>query len=114
MNLIPIMHRILNSYLRRLTNLTSRNKSLLLLRLVSGRFLDVNEFDFLNNKPAFSIVEQLIARKKEVFLCRVLDSRDETNNKVSQKLRKIWRSDRFVFVHAPHVRHAYTCKRAHV
>jgi superfamily I DNA and/or RNA helicase len=92
-----IMHRILNSYLRRLTNLTSRNKSLLLLRLISGRYLDVNEFDFLNNKPAFSIVEQLIARKKEIFLCRVLDSRDETNNKVSQKLRKIWRSDRFVF-----------------
>ena len=70
---------------------------MLLLRLVSGRFLDVNEFDFLNNKPAFSIIEQLIARKKEIFLCRVLDSRDETNNNVSQKLRKIWRSDRFVF-----------------
>ena len=70
---------------------------MLLLRLVYGRFLDVNEFDFLNNKPAFSIIEQLIARKREIFLCRVLDSRDETNNNVSQKLRKIWRSDKFVF-----------------
>ena len=83
--------------MRRLTNLTGRNRSILLRRLIAGRFLDVNEFDFLNNKPAFSIIEQLIARKKEVLLCRVLDSRDETNNKVSQKLRKLWRSDRFVF-----------------
>ena len=91
------MHRILNSYLRRLTNLTSRNKSLFLLRLTAGRFLDVNNFDFLNGKPAFSIVEQLIQRKKEIFLCRVLDSRDETNNKVSQQLRKLWRADQFVF-----------------
>ena len=90
------MHRILNSYLRRLTNLTSRNKSLLLLRLAAGRFFDINELDFLNKKPAFSVVEQLIARKKEVFLCRVLDSRDETNNNVSQKLRKLSRFDRFV------------------
>ncbi len=90
------MHRILNSYLRRLTNLTSRNKSLLLLRLAAGRFLDINELDFLNKKPAFSVVEQLIKRKEEVFLCRVLDSRDETNNKVSQKLRKLSRFDRFV------------------
>ncbi len=90
------MHRILNSYLRRLTNLTSRNKSLLLLRLVVGRFIDINELDFLNKKPAFSIVEQLIARKKEIVICRVQDSRDETNNIVSQKLRKLLRSDRFV------------------
>ncbi len=90
------MHRILNSYLRRLTNLTSRNKSLLLLRLAASRFVDINELDFLNRKPAFSIVEQLIKRKKEVFLCRVLDSRDETNNMVSQKLRKLARFDRFV------------------
>ena len=90
------MHRVLKSYLRRLTNLTSRNKSLLLLRLAAGRFLDINELDFLNNKPAFSVVEQLIKRKKDVFLCRVLDSRDETNNNVSQKLRKLSRFDRFV------------------
>jgi hypothetical protein len=67
------------------------------MRLLSGRFLDVNEFDFLNNKPAFSIIEQLILKKEEIFICRILDSRDETNNKVSQKLRKLLRADRFVF-----------------
>lgn len=91
------MHKILNSYLRRLTNLTSRNRSILLLRIASGRFLDLNELDFLNNQPAFSIIQQLISRKKEIFLCRVLDSRDESSNKVSQKLRKLWRNERFVF-----------------
>ena len=91
------MQRILNSYLRRLTNLTSRNKSILLLRLATGRFIDLNDFDFLNNKPAFSILDQLIKRKEEVFLCRITDSRDETSNNVSQQLRKLWRNERFVF-----------------
>ena len=91
------MQKVLNSYLRRLTNLTSRNKSILLLRLAEGRFIDLNEFDFLNSQPAFSIVEQLIKQKKDISLCKVLDSRDENNNRVSQKLKKLWRSERFVF-----------------
>ncbi len=91
------MHQIINSYLRKLTNLTSRNRSIVLLRLYTQGFLDINDLDFLNNQPAFSIIEQLIARKKEIYLCRLLDSRDETSNKVSQKLKKLWRFDRFVF-----------------
>ena len=91
------MQKVLNSYLRRLTNLTSRNKSILLLRISAGRFIDLNEFDFLNNLPAFSIVDQLIKRKKEILLCKVLDSRDESSNKVSQKLKRLWRNERFVF-----------------
>ncbi len=91
------MQEILNSYLRKLTNLTARNKSILLLRLLSRGFVDLNDLDFLNNKPAFSIIEQLIARKKEIPLCKVIDSRDETNNKVSRKLKELWRFDRFVF-----------------
>ena len=91
------MHQIINSYLRKLTNLTSRNRSIYLPKLLAQGFVDLNDLDFLNNEPAFSIVEQLIARKKEIFLCRVLDSRDEQNNNVSQKLKALWRFDRFVF-----------------
>jgi len=91
------MQKVLNSYLRRLTNLTSRNKSIQLLRLASGRFIDLNAFDFLNNHPAFYLIEQLIMRKKEMPLCKVLDSRDENNNKVSQQLKALWRNERFVF-----------------
>ncbi len=67
------------------------------MRLAAGRFIDLNEFDFLNNQPAFSIIEQLIRRKKEIFLCKVLDSRDESTNQVSQRLKKLWRNERFVF-----------------
>ncbi len=91
------MHHIINSYLRKLTNLTSRNRSIYLPKLLAQGFVDVNDLDFLNNEPAFSIIEQLIARKKELFLCKVLDSRDEQNNKVSQKLKALWRFDKFVF-----------------
>ena len=91
------MQHIINSYLRKLTNLTSRNRSIYLPKMLAQGFVDLNDLDFLNNEPAFSIVEQLIARKKEIFLCRVLDSRDEQNNKASQKLKALWRFDRFVF-----------------
>ncbi|MGI9544708.1 MAG: AAA domain-containing protein [Cyclobacteriaceae bacterium] len=91
------MHQILNSYLKRLTNLTSRNKSLVLMRLISGRFIDINDFDFAHNLPAFSIVQQLISRKSNISLCSIQDSRNEHLNHVSEKLKKLSRSDRFVF-----------------
>ena len=91
------MHQILNSYLKRLTNLTSRNKSLVLMRLISGRFIDINDFDFSNSLPAFSIIQELLARKSNISLCSIQDSRNERTNQVSEKLKKLARSDRFVF-----------------
>jgi AAA domain/Protein of unknown function (DUF4011) len=90
------LQKILKSYQKRLTNLTSRNKSLLLLNLSAEQFLDIHELDFLQNKPSFNLVEQLIAQKNTIPLCEVHDSRYERVNEVSKRLRKISRTEKFI------------------
>ncbi|GAB4035711.1 AAA domain-containing protein [Spirosoma gilvum] len=87
---------VLRTFRRRLTNLSSRNRSLLLTSLPAGQFLDLQETDFLLNKPAFSIITDLIGRKPSVALCEVLDPRQERSNEVSRKLRRIDRTARFI------------------
>ncbi|MCK5370350.1 MAG: hypothetical protein KAQ62_17430, partial [Cyclobacteriaceae bacterium] len=78
------MKHILQSYLRRLTNLTANNKSLLLLRLISDRFIDLHEFNFLTKKSSFEIIISLIGKKPRISICSLADSRDEANNLMSR------------------------------
>lgn len=87
---------VLKSYQKRLTNLTSRNKSLLLLSLSTEQFLDIHELDFLQNKPSFNIIEQLVAQKNTIPLCEIHDPRYERVNEVSKRLRKISRTEKFI------------------
>ncbi|MCY7352327.1 MAG: AAA domain-containing protein [Cytophagaceae bacterium] len=90
------MRQTLKSYLRRLTNLTARNRSLLLTTLPAEQFLDVQDLDFLDGKPSFDVIAQLIGQKKIIALCDVLDPRYERVNTVSQRLRRIARTERFI------------------
>ena len=87
---------VLKTFRRRLTNLSSRNRSLLLTSLPASQFLDLHETDFLLNKPSFSLIADLISRKSSVTLCDVLDARQERSNEVSRKLRRIDRTARFI------------------
>lgn len=100
------MHKILQSYLRRLTNLSSNNRSLYLPRLVAHQFIDLHDFDFLNNFSSFKIIEWLIAdgthnldgiANHTMPVCSVVDSRDGENNKVSQKVKKLSRIEHFIY-----------------
>jgi hypothetical protein len=91
------MKELLQVFMRRLTNLNSHNRSLLLLRLNSGSHMDLNRFDFLLNKPSFPIIEKLIAGDDEIPVCKILDPRDEQNNQVSRQLKKLRRSGEFIF-----------------
>lgn len=91
------MEKILQSYLRRLTNLSGNNRSLLLLRLISDQFLDLHDLDFAHDEPSFRLIEKLIARKEQIKLCDEFDPRDQSVNKNSQKLRKIQRIEQFIF-----------------
>ncbi|GAB3326438.1 hypothetical protein GCM10027299_25450 [Larkinella ripae] len=93
---MQLAQSVLKAYLKRLTNLSSRNRSLLLTSLPAEQFLDLHETDFLDNKPSFELVRQLIARRPAIPLCDVLDPRLEKGNEVSKKLRKIARTDRFI------------------
>jgi hypothetical protein len=91
------MHDLLKIYQRRLTNLTANNRSLLLLRLFSDHFIDIHEFDFMNNQPSFQIIEKLVSRKGNIPLVRQIDSRDESVNKISRRLNKLRRTDQFIY-----------------
>ncbi len=91
------MKHILQSYLRRLTNLSATNKSLLLLRLRVDYFVDIHDFNFLLKKPSFDIIRGLIAQKTGIPLCSLADSRDESNNLMSRKLRRLSRTEKYIF-----------------
>jgi hypothetical protein len=87
---------VLATYLRRLTNLSGNSRSLLLLRLPGEQLIDLKELGHLNGEPAFSIINSLIAGQNS-RLCQLLDSRLESNNLSSAKLKKLQRIERFVF-----------------
>ncbi|ADR22553.1 hypothetical protein MATR_36010 [Marivirga tractuosa] len=91
------MHDILRHYLKRLTNLSGSNRSLLLLRLISDQTLDLHDFDFLLNKSSFSLIEDLIGRKKHIPLAAISDPRLEKNNIMSRKLKKLKRIEKFIY-----------------
>ncbi|GAB4240663.1 MAG: hypothetical protein Tsb0034_17220 [Ekhidna sp.] len=91
------MQNILKSYLRRLSNLSGNNRSLLLLKLLKEQFIDIHDFDFIDNEPSFSIVKQLLEQKKKIFLCDELDSRSKETNELSKRLKKIKRIEKFIF-----------------
>jgi len=91
------MKHILQSYLRRLTNLTANNKSLLLLRLLSDQFIDIHEFNFLLKKSSFEIIDNLICKKPQIQICNLADSRDEDNNVISRKLKRLSRVEKYIF-----------------
>ncbi len=90
------MNRILKAYLKRLTNLSTRNKSLLLASLPSEQFLDLNDLDFLLGKSSFDLIQQLIQKKPRIPLCDLLDPRFEKVNEASKRLRKIARTEHFI------------------
>lgn len=75
-------------------------------RLVAKQFVDVHKFDFLNNFSSFKLIEWLIAggahdlegiSDKKLPLCAVLDSRDASSNRMSEQLKKLSRTEKFIF-----------------
>src|SRR5690606_26832019 len=88
--------RILESWMRRLTNLSGNNRSLLLLRLSAEQLMDLHEVNMLNHVPSFEVIKAMMAGRT-VKVCQVLDSRVEANNEVSKKLKRLLRMDNFLF-----------------
>lgn len=91
------MKDILQSYLKRLTNLSGNNRSLLLMRLNVEQFIDLHDLDHVNGAPSWDIMEQLISKKKNITLVPQSDSRDELSNKISNRLKKLNRREKFLF-----------------
>lgn len=91
------MQKILKSYLRRLSNLSGNNRSLLLLRLLKDQFIDLHDFNYILNKPSFEIIKQLLGQKKLIPLCQEIDTNDKQSNELSKRLKKIQRIEKFIF-----------------
>ncbi|MEJ8758092.1 AAA domain-containing protein [Pontibacter sp. H259] len=85
------MRNILKNYRRRLLNLSTGNKAVLLLRLQKELHLDVEALDFILGAPAFTVIEKLIAGAKKIVLSPVADSRYEPVAAISKRLRYIKR-----------------------
>lgn len=92
------MQQLLNLYLRRLTNLTGNNRSLLLRRLIADQFIDLEELSFIyEQQSSFQLIEQLIAGKRGIVLGPIADSRQSAANVVSRKIKKLHRVSRFIY-----------------
>ncbi len=89
-------NHILNSYLKKLTNLSGNNRSIFLARIGSEQFIDIHSLSHLNGEKSFSIIESLIAGKSKV-LCAVVDSRMAVSNEASKKLKRLQRLDNLIF-----------------
>lgn len=87
---------ILKIYLRRLTNLSTRNRSLLLTNLPVEQFLDWQELDYVDGRSAFEVLKEVLSQKKAIKLCQRLDSRSEKVNEISKRLTKLARTERFI------------------
>ncbi len=90
------MQKIIKKYLKKITNLSSSNRSLLLLQLAKDYFIDFNLLNFIENKPSFDYIRQLISGKSPIILSDVLDSRFEKNNEISKILSSIARTEKFI------------------
>ena len=91
------MQKILQQYLKRLTNLSGNNRSLLLLKLLANQFIDLHAFDFIDNKPSFNIISQLIEGKPKIKLSDAFDSRNEVTNQLSLRLKRLNRMEKYIY-----------------
>lgn len=90
--------KILKSYLKRLTNLSAGNKSLLQLKLFKSQDLDLKALEFLFKEQSdFQVIEKLLSSTAGFKLAQVLDSRDKSNNEASKVLNTISRKDQTIF-----------------
>ncbi|MFD2203264.1 AAA domain-containing protein [Shivajiella indica] len=80
---------IFQIYLNRLIDLSSRNRSLYLPRLISSQMVDLNDLNFLNHHPTFEYIENLLSRKRHFPLIDYADARNESINLLSQRLRRL-------------------------
>lgn len=80
---------IFQHYLNKLTDLSSRNKSLYLPKTQGSVVIDLQELDFLNGESAFEILRKAILGKKKISLIPEVDPRLGEVNQLSKSLSKI-------------------------
>ncbi len=90
------MIHLLKTYHKRLTNLTSANRSLLLLRAFKSHFFDINSLDHVSGKPSYQFIEDLIQNNGKKVLIPEIDPRMGKTNELSRHLKQLWRLDKTI------------------
>ena len=90
------MKHIFQIYQKKLTNLSSTNRSLFLPRLSALNDLDLHALDYLEHKPSFLLISDLIAGKSPLQLCKRNDARNVATNQSSTRLKTIQRRSEFI------------------
>lgn len=80
---------IFQTYLNRLTDLSTKNRSLYLPKLEGYGMLDLREFDFLTGESSFEVLRKSIEGKKKITLTPDLDPRSGEANQVSKALSRM-------------------------
>jgi len=88
---------ILQAYLKRLTNLSGNNRSLLLHRLISDQFIDLNELGYIDGNTAWRIMDEVISQKSTIKLAPLSDPRDSNSNKKATRLKRLAKREEFIF-----------------
>lgn len=87
-----MLKEVFQVYLDRLIDLSARNRSIFLPKLISSQMIDLKDFHFLNNHASFFYITELLGRKRNIPLIPIADSRDKHVNELSQRLRKLQQS----------------------
>lgn len=82
-------------YLNRLIDLSAKNRSIYLPKLIASQMVDMEKFHLLDNKEAVHYIHELIGRKKRIPLIKVLHARDKNSNKLSKILTRLQHSVKF-------------------
>ncbi|NVJ85406.1 MAG: DUF4011 domain-containing protein [Algoriphagus sp.] len=80
---------IFQTYLHRLTDLSTKNRSLYLPKMEGYGMIDLMNLDFLNGESAFEIIRKLIQGKKEIPILPEFDPRLGEVNQLSKLLSRI-------------------------
>ena len=83
-------------FLRRLTNLSGKNRMIYLSKLKKGNHFDLQKLSFLNGLPSFQLLEKII-HEKSITLCSLSDPRMYQANDASVELKMLKRTADFLF-----------------
>lgn len=84
-----MIESIFQTYLHRLLDLSSKNKSLYVPKIEGSGMIDIRDFDFLNGEPAFGVLQNLIQGKRQFSLIPEIDPRLGDTNQLSKNLSRL-------------------------
>ncbi|GAB3649207.1 DUF4011 domain-containing protein [Echinicola sediminis] len=76
-------------YMNRLMDLSTKNRSIYLPKLIGSQMVDLKDLEFLERNNTFDYIEDLLGRKKKIPLIKVGDARDKHINELSNRLKRI-------------------------